>query len=100
MSGALGGAGAGAIGGAALFNRKWVASKLGPALSSLGVKLKNIRSKKDLRKAYYARQQKVHPDKPGGSNRKSHQPSDAWQTLKGTSWYNKLAVYHITNQGK
>ena len=93
MSGALGGAGAGAIGGAALFNRKWFASKIGPALRNLGVKIKHIKSKKDLKKAYYARQQKVHPDKPGGSQRKSQQASEAWQTLKGTSWYTKLAVY-------
>ena len=62
--------------------------------------MKNVKSKKDLKKAYYARQQKVHPDKPGGSNIKSRRASEAWQTLKNTGWYSKLAVYHITNQGK
>lgn len=83
-----------------MFNRKWFASKIGPALRNLGVKIKDIKSKKDLKKAYRKRQMKVHPDIPGGSHKKSQSASEAWQTLKNTGWYTKLSVYHITNQGK
>lgn len=56
----------------------------------------NEKTKAEAKKKFYNAAMKFHPDRPGGSHAKMQEVNEAWESIKNSTWFDKLAGENFT----